>query len=43
MGGRHGIGEGAGAGDLALLEAGSVVPADLRIVEVAQLRVEEAR
>jgi Ca2+-transporting ATPase len=29
-------------GDLVVLEAGSVVPADLRIVEVAQLRVEEA-
>jgi len=29
-------------GDLVLLEAGSVVPADLRIVGTAQLRIEEA-
>ena len=30
------------AGDVVLLEAGDAVPADLRLVEVAQLRVEEA-
>ena len=29
-------------GDVVLLEAGSVVPADLRIIETAQLRIEEA-
>jgi Ca2+-transporting ATPase len=29
-------------GDIVLLEAGKVVPADLRIIEAAQLRVEEA-
>ena len=29
-------------GDVVLLEAGNAVPADLRLVEVAQLRVEEA-
>ncbi len=29
-------------GDVVLLEAGNVIPADLRVVEAAQLRVEEA-
>jgi Ca2+-transporting ATPase len=29
-------------GDIVLLEAGNIIPADMRVVEAAQLRAEEA-